>query len=40
MKELMIQGIVLPQQESALFMRYQATLDRRLSTAIGELLHL
>jgi hypothetical protein len=40
MKELMVQGVVLPQRESDLFMRYQTTLDRRLSTAIGELLHL
>jgi hypothetical protein len=39
-KELMVQGVVLPQRESDLFMRYQTTLDRRLSTAIGELLHL
>lgn len=40
MKELVVQGVVLPQRESDLFMRYQTTLDRRLSTAIGELLHL
>lgn len=39
-KELMVQGVVLPQKESDLLMRYQTTLDRRLSTAIGELLHL
>jgi hypothetical protein len=39
-KELMSGGITLPQNESDLLMRYQTTLDRRLSTAIGELLHL
>jgi hypothetical protein len=33
-------GVVWPQAESDLFMRYQTALDRRLSTAIGELLHL
>ena len=39
-KELMIRGVTLPQKESDLLMRYQTALDRRLSTAIGELLHL
>lgn len=39
-KDLMIEGVVLPQRDSDLLMRYQTTLDRRLSTAIGELLHL
>jgi hypothetical protein len=40
MKNLMVCGVVLPQAESDLFMRYQTALDRRLSTLIGELLHL
>jgi hypothetical protein len=40
LKELMIGGVALPQQESDLMMRYQTALDRRLSTAIGEMLHL
>jgi len=39
-QELMIQGVTLPQRESDLMMRYQTALDRRLSTAVGELLHL
>ena len=39
-KELMSGGITLPQREADLLMRYQTTLDRRLSTAMGELLHL
>lgn len=39
-KELMIRGVTLPQKESDLLMRYQTALDRRLSTAMGELLHL
>jgi len=40
MKNLMVGGVVLPQAESDLFMRYQTALDRRLSSGIGELLHL
>jgi hypothetical protein len=39
-QDLMIQGVTLPQRESDLMMRYQTALDRRLSTAMGELLHL
>lgn len=39
-KELMVRGVTLPQRESDLLMRYQTALDRRLSTAMGELLHL
>ena len=39
-KELMVSGVTLPQKDSDLLMRYQTTLERRLSTAIGELLHL
>ncbi len=38
--ELMLKAISLPAQESDLFMRYQTTLERRLSGAIGELLEL
>lgn len=37
-KELMAKAVTLPQSESDLLMRYQTTLERRLSTAIGELL--
>jgi hypothetical protein len=39
-KELMAKAVTLPQSESDLLMRYQTTLERRFSTAIGELLHL
>jgi hypothetical protein len=39
-KELMTQAISLPAAESDLLMRYQTTLERRLSSAIGELLAL
>lgn len=39
-KELMLRAISLPVAESDLFMRYQTTLERRLSSAIGELLAL
>ena len=39
-QDLMIQGVTLPQWESDLMMWYQTALDRRLSTAMGELLHL
>lgn len=39
-KDLMIRAISLPAAESDLLMRYQTTLERRLSSAIGELLAL
>jgi hypothetical protein len=39
-KELMLRAISLPVAESDLLMRYQTTLERRLSSAIGELLAL
>ena len=39
-KELMTKAISLPAAESDLLMRYQTTLERRLSSAIGELLAL
>jgi hypothetical protein len=39
-KELMLRAISLPTSESDLLMRYQTTLERRLSSAIGELLAL
>lgn len=39
-KELMLRAISLPAAESDLLMRYQTTLERRLSSAIGELLAL
>jgi hypothetical protein len=39
-KELMLRAISLPATESDLLMRYQTTLERRLSSAIGELLAL
>lgn len=39
-KELMLKAITLPCEESDLFMRYQTTLERRLSVTIGELLEL
>ena len=40
MKELMLRALSLPVAESDLLMRYQTTLERRLSSAIGELLAL
>jgi len=39
-KDLMTKAISLPASESDLLMRYQTTLERRLSQAIGELLAL
>ena len=39
-KELMLRAISLPAAESDLLMRYQTALERRLSSAIGELLAL
>jgi hypothetical protein len=39
-KEMMAKAISLPVAESDLLMRYQTTLERRLSSAIGELLAL
>lgn len=39
-KDLMMRAISLPVAESDLLMRYQTTLERRLSSAIGELLAL
>ena len=39
-KELLKRAAQLPSQESDLLMRYQTTLERRLSLAIGELLEL
>lgn len=39
-KGLMLRAISLPAAESDLLMRYQTTLERRLSSAIGELLAL
>lgn len=39
-KALMLKSITLPSNESDLLMRYQTTLERRLSSAIGELLAL
>jgi hypothetical protein len=39
-KDLMMRAISLPAAESDLLMRYQTTLERRLSSAIGELLAL
>ena len=38
MKDLMMRAISLPVAESDLLMRYQTTLERRLSSAIGELM--
>jgi hypothetical protein len=37
-KDLMLRALSLPAAESDLLMRYQTTLERRLSQAIGELL--
>jgi hypothetical protein len=39
-KALMLKSVTLPSNESDLLMRYQTTLERRLSSAIGELLAL
>jgi len=39
-KDLMLRALSLPVEESDLLMRYQTTLERRLSQAIGELLAL
>jgi len=39
-KELLKRSAQLPASESDLLMRYQTTLERRLSSAIGELLEL
>ena len=39
-QELMLKALTLPSNESDLFMRYQTTLERRVSGAIGELLEL
>jgi hypothetical protein len=39
-KDLMLRALSLPVVESDLLMRYQTTLERRLSQAIGELLAL
>ena len=39
-KEVMLRALSLPVAESDLLMRYQTTLERRLSSAIGELLAL
>ena len=39
-KDLMLRALSLPVAESDLLMRYQTTLERRLSLAIGELLAL
>jgi hypothetical protein len=39
-KDLMLRALCLPAAESDLLMRYQTTLERRLSSAIGELLAL
>lgn len=39
-KELLIRGTLLPQAEADLLMRYQTTLERRLSSSLGELLEL
>ena len=39
-KSLMLKSVTLPSNESDLLMRYQTTLERRLSSAIGELLAL
>lgn len=39
-KSLMLKSVILPSNESDLLMRYQTTLERRLSSAIGELLAL
>jgi hypothetical protein len=37
-KDFAIRSVALPQAESDLLMRYQTTLERRLSNAIGELM--
>lgn len=40
LKELMMRSITLPSEETTLLMRYQTTFERRLSSAIRELLEL
>ena len=40
MQNLMLRSVSLPPAQSDLLMRYQTTLERRLSSAIGELLEL
>lgn len=40
LKALMLRSVSMPAAESDLLMRYQTTLERRLSSAIGELLAL
>lgn len=40
MQALLLRSVSLPSTESDLLMRYQTTLERRLSSAIGELLEL
>ena len=39
-KALLIQSTLLPQADADLLMRYQTTLERRLSSSVGELLEL
>lgn len=39
-RNLMLKAVTLPASEAELFLRYQTTLERRLSSAIGELLEL
>ena len=39
-KSLLIQSTLLPQADADLLMRYQTTLERRLSSSVGELLEL
>lgn len=39
-KSLLVQSTLLPQSEADLLMRYQTTLERRLSSSLGELLEL
>ena len=39
-RNLVLKAVTLPASEADLFLRYQTTLERRLSSAIGELLEL
>jgi hypothetical protein len=39
-RNLMLKAVTLPASEAELFLRYQTTLERRLSSVIGELLEL
>ena len=39
-RSLVLKAVTLPAHEAELFLRYQTTLERRLSSAIGELLEL